>query len=233
MENNSKPFGGAYVAPWIVAQQHPDWDKVLHLGHPLSWGKKQVVHELGRPPLDIILVRKGLMCILAMSHSGDQRNIGILGPGSLVGDVSLFCGEQNHHTIRTVVPSEGVLFNKNVVMQEILPKFSTLAAYICTNIATKSYVMSTQLECSTFMSGEQKIAHFLYHLAMEQKKNSELYQQVADLSLVGISELLGMHRVTVTNEINNFKRMGILEVGAEKLRIMDTGALLHILHSSR
>ena len=233
MPTDPRPFGGAYVAPWIVFPLHPDWERVIPLGQPLHWDKKAVVHGVGRPPKDIILVRKGLLHILAMSHCGDQRNIGILGPGSLVGDVSLFCGEQNHHCVRAVVPCEGVLFNKDVLMQEILPKYSSLAAYICTNVATKCYVMSTQLECATFMSGEQKIAHFLYHLALEQAKDSQLYQQVASLSLVGISELLGMHRVTVTNEINGFKRAGILEADAGKLRITDMEALLRILHTSR
>ena len=228
-----KIFEGSYIAPWIINPLYENWHKVIPLGTRKSWAKKAVVHDIGQPADEIILILEGFLNILAQSPNGDQRNIGILGPGSILGEASLFCGVENRHVIRVVEPCCGVVFTKDVVFEHILNTFADLTLALFRNLAAKSYIMSTQLECSSFMSGRQKIAHFLLHLSWEQQDCSEIYRQISGLSLISISELLGMHRVTVTKEINTLKRMGILEKNNDRLVIADSNALLHILREGR
>lgn len=226
-------FDGAYIPPWLVSPEHEDWKKVEHLGRPMRWGRKSVVYDIGAPSSEIVLIREGLLRIIALGYNGEQRTIGILGPGSLLGESSLFCGVENQHVIRVVEPCTGVVFGKDVVFDEIISNYPSLTVCMCRNMATKSYIMSTQLECTTFMTSEQKIAHFLYHLASEQKRGTPLYQRLARLPLVTIGELLGLHRVTTTNIVNGLRREGILASDTAHLKVCDVGGLVDILHASK
>lgn len=233
MPNAERLFDGAYIPPWLVAPVHDDWERVAHLGRPMRWARKSVVYDIGAPSFEIVLIREGLLRIIALGYNGEQRTIGILGPGSILGEASLFFEVENQHVIKVVEPCSGLVFGKDVVFGEIIGKYPSLTICLCRNTAAKSYIMSTQLECTTFMTSEQKIAHFLYHLAGEQRRGTPLYHRLARLPLVTIGELLGLHRVTTTNVINGFRRAGILSPDADHLDVRDVDGLVDILYAEK
>lgn len=222
---------GCYTAPWIMTQLHVDWQTVLPLGFPKTWPKKSLVHDIADPASEVVLILEGLLTIVALGSNGGQRTIGILGPGSVLGEAAFFCDFAYRHKIRCVEPCKGVIFKRDAVLN-IIHNNNNLMLYLFRNLAMKSYMMSTQLECTTFMTCEQKIAHFLYHVAVEQQKKSWIYEIVSRRSLVTISELLGLHRVTVTKTINSFKKDGILKKDVDGIDVCDVDALLAILHAA-
>lgn len=232
MANLEEHLDGCYTAPWIMTQLHPDWYTVLSLGKEKTWPKKTLVYDIGDPAAEVVLILDGLLTIVALGSNGGQRTIGILGPGSLLGEAAFFCEFAYRHKIRCVEPCKGVVFTRKAVL-DILHHNNDLMLYLFRNLAMKSYMMSTQLECTTFMTCEQKIAHFLYHIAVEQQKKSWIYEIVSRRSLITISELLGLHRVTVTKIINNFKKDGILKKDIDGIEVCDVNALLAILHAAR
>lgn len=223
---------GCYTAPWIMTPLHEDWHGVMGLGKPGTWPKKTLVYDLEDPAKEIVLILEGLLTIVALGSNGGQRTIGILGPGAFLGEAAFFCEFAYRHRIRCVEPCRGIVFSREAVL-EIIQNNNALMLYLFRNLAMKSYMMSTQLECTTFMSCEQKIAHFLYHIAVEHQKKSWIYEIISKRSLTTISELLGLHRVTVTNIINSFKKQGILKKDIDGIEVCDVDALLHILHASR
>lgn len=223
---------GCYTAPWIMAQLHPDWHTVLSLGTYRTWPKKSMVYEIGDPAAEVVLILEGLLTIVALGSNGGQRTIGVLGPGSLLGEAAFFCEFAYRHKIHCVEPCKGVVFPRDAVLK-IMHENNNLMLYLFRNLALKSYMMSTQLECTTFMTCEQKIAHFLYHIAVEQQKKSWIYEMVSRRSLITISELLGLHRVTVTKVINNLKKDEILSKDTDGIVVRDVDALLSILHQAR
>ena len=91
-------------------------------------------------------------------------------------------------------------------------------------------MMSTQLECAAFMSGRQRVAHFLYHLAVGQEKNSWVYDLLSVLPLTAISEILGLHRVTVTKIVGELKRDGIIAID-KRVSVIKNGILLEMLQA--
>lgn len=223
---------GCYTAPWIMTPLHAEWQSVLALGTTKSWPKKTLLYDLEDPAKEIVLILDGLLTIVALGSNGGQRTIGILGPGSILGEAAFFCEFAYRHRIRCVEPCRGIIFQQDAVL-DIIKKHNGIMLYLFRNLALKSYMMSTQLECTTFMSCEQKIAHFLYHIAVEQQKQSWIYEIVSRRSLTTISELLGLHRVTVTNIMNSFKKQGILKKDVDGIDVCNVDALLHILHAPR
>lgn len=222
-------FANCYVAPWIVRPVLPAWREVFALGKRRTYKKRAIVVHMDENCDEVLFILAGFMRILAFGLQGSQRNIAILGPGSLLGEANLFCGLGNSHCIQVVEKCTAIAFSTATLRNEILPKYPELAASICENLAMKSYIMSTQLECQSFMNSSQRIAHFLYYLALEQRRLSAAWHWLRRLSLTSVAELLGMHRVTVTNAINNFRRQGILDAHSEYLVIQDYDALMFAL----
>lgn len=218
------------VPPWIMRSPFDCWDKLLPLGRPERWKRKALLYAYGDPADDLVLIRSGLVKIMASSVKGVQRSIGVLGSGSILGEAAFFYTGAYRHDICCVTECEGVLFSKSIVREHIFVKHPDLALYILQNLAAKSYMMSTQLECAAFMSGRQRLAHFLYHLAQEQEKNSWVYDLLSTLPQTTIAEILGMHRVTVTKIINELKREGILTIN-KRVRVEKGDLLLEMLQA--
>ncbi len=142
---------------------------------------------------------------------------GIQGPGGILGDAAFFQHGVYRHSIRCIVPCTGVALSRKLVQEEVLPR-QALSLYLLRNLAAKSYMMSSQLEAASFMDSEQQLAHFLWHLGQEQEKDSAVYRNMAGLSLGGLGEMLGMHRVTVTKIMSAWKKEGIV-VATPLLRV--------------
>ncbi len=216
-------------APWLMSSHADIWQKVFDLGERKQWPKKALMYDLGDPVSELVLILDGLVKIVASNWNGELRTLGILGPGSILGEAAFFADSDYRHMIFCVEPCTGISFPRETVLQKILPCYQDLSLYLFKNLAGKSYMMSTQVECIQFMSSEQYIAHFLYHLAVEQKKKSWIYGKMSSLHLTTLAEVLGMHRVTVTKVVNNLKKQGIISQKQSSLVVNDADGLMDIL----
>lgn len=215
------------VPPWLMTEDASQWDDVLAEGTLASWPRKTVIYNFDDTADEIVLLRKGLVNIVATGVSGVLRYIGILGPGSILGEAAFFHHAKYKHMITCVEDTAGYVFKKNTVEEKILPR-SDLSLYLLRNLAGKSYLMSTQLECASFMSSQQIIANYLYHLGKEQGACSWIYAKMSSLPLTTIAKMLGLHRVTVTKIINDLKKSGIINMHA-RIEINDSNALLAMI----
>lgn len=204
------------------------WDALLPEGTLVTWPAKTLIYNFNDAADAIILLRKGLIKIVATGINGVLRSIGILGPGSVLGEAAFFFHEAKYkHMIICVEDSDGYVFEKTTVEEKILTR-PALAQYLLRNLASKSYLMSTQLECASFMSSPQIIANYLFHLGKEQNAGSWVYAKMASLPLTTMAELLGLHRVTVTKIINGLKKDGIISI-RDRIEIKDADALLAMI----
>lgn len=215
------------IPPWLMSADISPWEGVLAQGTLITWPRKTNIYTFDDSANEIILLRKGLIKIVATGINGVLRNIGILGPGSILGEAAFFHEGKYKHIIICVEDSDGYVFNRTTVENVILAT-QNLALYMMRNLASKSYLMSTQLECASFMSSRQIIANYLFHLGKEQEKGSWIYTKMSLLPLTIIAELQGLHRVTVTKIINSLKKDGIINTRS-RIEIEDPDALLAIM----
>lgn len=209
------------------------WEKVLPLGEEKRWSRKKILYDFGDAVDGIILITEGMVKIVASDWNGNLRSIGILGPGSVLGEAAFFHDHAYKHMICCVESGVGMIFSRKIILEHIIPAFPDILLYIMRNLAKKSYMMSTQLECVSFLACEQLIALFLYHLGVEQEKDSRIYLKLAASSLITVGELLGMHRVTVTRIVNAFKREGLISLASGKIHINDMAALVRVIYSTK
>ncbi|MTJ81390.1 MAG: Crp/Fnr family transcriptional regulator [Telmatospirillum sp.] len=213
------------IVPWIESKNQEIWDKALHLGRKVVWKNKSVVQAPDDEVNSIYLIRQGVIKVAAASSEGLQRTLWLMGPGSILGEASLFSNRRNSHHISAMEECVAYEFSKQVVVGEILVRYPDLAEALLTNLANKSYIMSTQVEESAFLSVPQRLGRFLYGLCLARNSRH------LPLSHAVIAELLGLHRVTVSNTVSALKRTGLLEDHTHEIVVADINALAAFLIS--
>jgi CRP-like cAMP-binding protein len=211
------------IIPWMEVKDQAIWDKALPLGHKVVWKNKSVIQMPEDEVTSIFLIRQGVIKVAAASSEGLQRTLWLMGPGSILGEAALFAHRNNSHHISAMEDCIAYEFSKQVVVGEILVRYPDLAEALLTNLATKSYIMSTQVEESAFLTAAQRLGRFLYGLCLARNSRH------LPLSHGVIAELLGLHRVTVSNTISALKRSGLLEEHTHEIVVVDINALAAFL----
>lgn len=213
------------IVPWMEFQNQDRWQKALPLGRKVIWKGKTSIQRPGDDVTSIFLIREGTIKVSATSAEGVQRTLWFMGPGSILGEAALFAGQKNTHYIDAVEDCVAYEFSRGVVVDRLLVDHPDLGEALLTNLATKSYIMSTQVEESTFLSAYRRICRFIYGLCLS--RNS---RQIS-LPHSVIAELLGLHRVTVSNAIGDLKRRGLLEERGHQLVVADVEAIGAIINA--
>ena len=213
------------IVPWMEFQNQGRWEKALHLGRKVIWKGKTCIQRPGDDVTSIFLIREGTIKVSATSAEGVQRTLWFMGPGSILGEAALFAGQKNTHYIDAVEDSVAYEFSRSNVVERLLVDHPDLGEALLTNLATKSYIMSTQIEESTFLSAYRRICRFIYGLCLSRNT-----RQIT-LSHSEIAELLGLHRVTVSNAIGDLTRRGLLQESGHDLVVADVEAVGAIINS--
>lgn len=213
------------IVPWMEFQNQDMWEKALHLGRKVIWKGKSCIQRPGDDVTSIFLIREGVIKVSATSAEGVQRTLWFMGPGSILGEAALFAGQKNAHYIDTVEDCVAYEFSRSNVVERLLVDHPDLGEALLTNLATKSYIMSTQVEESTFLSAYRRICRFFYGLCLSRNSRQ------IPLSHSVIADLLGLHRVTVSNAIGDLKRRGLLEERGHDLVVADIEAIADFINS--
>lgn len=205
--------------PWLVFDNLSIWDKVLHLGRRVSWPSGRRVCGPGDPAKSIFLIRSGLVKVSAISREGVQRTLWLMGPGSVLGEAALFSNKPYRHDISVVDAGEAYEFPERAVTRDLLQSHPDLSRQLLINIAAKSYIGSSQIEDAVFLSGPQRVARLLCGLSQVHRSAS------LPVSHAAIAEMLGIHRVTVSNTISLFKRAGFLDETTQGIKVVDPAGM--------
>ena len=191
--------------PWLFFEDQSAWDAVLPLGREVFWPRKAIVRHPGDDANSIFLIRSGTLKVAAGSCDGLQRTLWFMGAGSLLGEAAMFSGKPYQHYVTAVEDSAAVEFAQDVVLDHILGRHPELSRLLLVNLAAKSYITSTQVEDVAFLTAPQRIGRFLFGFS-QARDSLQL-----PLTHTTIAELLGIHRVTVSNALGAFRRIGILD----------------------
>lgn len=220
MVSKTKEFEASIDTPWVVFDTLSIWDEVLPLGRRVVWTRGDRIRGPGDPAHSIFLIRSGLIKVSAVSREGVQRTLWLMGAGSVLGEAALFSGKPYRHEISVLESGEAWEFSEQVLMQELLEKHPALSRQLLMNIAAKSYIGSSQVEDAVFLNGPQRVARLLYGL--------DQVRQTAGLpvSHAAMAEMLGLHRVTVSNAIGLLRRAGFLDETTHGIRVIDPAGLV-------
>ncbi len=207
------------IVPWIVFRDQSCWDAVLYLGRKVAWKAGAVIQRPEDEVAGIFLLRSGTIKVAAASPGGLQRTLWLMGEGSVLGEAALFGRHPYMHEIVALEDCAAVEFPRAVVMDTLLAHHPKVSAALLSNMAAKCYIMSTQVEDTTFLSAAQRLGRFLYGVCLTRGT-----RRIA-LSHATIAELLGLHRVTVSNTVSALRRAGLIEDRTHDIVVADIARL--------
>jgi len=227
MNMHSAEFDHCPIVPWIEFKDQTCWDDVLNLGRKITFKSKTVIQRPDNEVNSIFLLRSGMIKVAAASREGLQRTLWLMGPGSVLGEAAMFGHHPYMHHITAMEDCVGYEFSKKTVIEQLLPHFPAISVALLSNIASKCYIMSSQIEDSTFLSVPQRLGRFFYGLCLARNSRH------LPLSHATIADLLGIHRVTVSNTVSALKRTGLLQDDTHEIIITDINALAAFLIEDR
>ncbi len=223
MDAQSTEFDHSPIVPWVEFKDQSGWDKVLHLGRKVNWKNKQVIQSPEDEVPSVFLIRSGMIKVAAASREGLQRTLWLMGPGSILGEAAMFNDKPYLHHVTAMENCVAYEFSRKVVLDQIIVNYPDLSKALLANLAAKCYIMSTQVEESVFLSVPQRLGRFLYGLCIARNSRH------LPLSHATIADLLGIHRVTVSNTVSALKRAGLLDEHTHDIVVTDINALAAFL----
>lgn len=220
MISKTKEFEASIDVPWVVFDNLSIWDEVLPLGRRIVWTRGERIRDPGDPAHSVFLIRSGLIKVSAVSQEGVQRTLWLQGAGSVLGEAALLSGKPYRHEISALERVEAHEFPASVIMRDLFEKHPALSRQLLVNIAAKSYIGSSQVEDAVFLNGPQRVARLLYGLDRLHRSAS------LPVSHREIAEMLGLHRVTVSNAIGLLRRAGLLDETTHGIRVADPAGLV-------
>ncbi len=207
------------IVPWITFRDQSCWEEVLHLGRKVAWKAGTVIQRPEDRVSGIFLLRSGTIRVAAASAGGLQRTLWLMGEGSVLGEAAMFGQHPYMHEIVALETCAAVEFSRATVMETLLAHHPQVSAALLSNMAAKCYIMSTQVEDTAFLSAPQRLGRFLHAVCLTRASRR------IPLSHAAIADLLGLHRVTVSNAVSAMRRAGLLEASTHDIVVADVGRL--------
>lgn len=211
------------IVPWITFRDQGCWEGVLHLGRKVEWRAGDVIQRPEDEVSGIFLLRSGTIKVAAASPGGLQRTLWLMGKGSVLGEAAMFGRHPYMHEIVAIEDCTAIEFSRATVMEMLLPHHPAVSAALLSNMAAKCYIMSTQVEDTTFLSAAQRLGRFLYGVCLARGSRH------VPLSHATIADLLGLHRVTVSNTVSALRRAGLLQHHTHDIVVADIGRLARFI----
>jgi CRP-like cAMP-binding protein len=153
------------------------------------------------------LVEEGLVKVVIASHSGGERILAVLGPGAIVGEMSIIDGRPRSASVVTVRPA-ALKFLSCAAFEEFTNKYPEVYKYLVKLLASRLREANAVIAAGTFLSLKGRVARTLLELAegFGQDVGSGrvvIHQKIGQSDLAAMA---GVARANVSRIINEWKR---------------------------
>jgi len=183
--------------------------------------KGAILFREGELPRGVCIVLAGRVKKSITSAQGRTLVIGFYGPGSVVGLEANILGRAYMITAQTVQRTEALILPRGELIQE-MQRNATAAWHVAQLLAENSCFLIGKLGSMELSeSAPQMVARCF--LGWGESENG---QRVSlDISQEMIAQMLGLSRETVSRQLTQFRRAGVLEWNRTSFVIRDRDAL--------
>ncbi len=156
-------------------------------------------------------LKKGQVKIFVSSENGTEKTLAIYKEQMLFGEAAFFAGHPRTTNAIATKESEVLVISKENILQCFGEK-PMLAWSIMSSLSQTVRLLSMQINEMSFLSAKKRLLQFLIS---EYEKG----QGVISHTQEEIGALMGVSRVTISRELRELKKAGILEIHYGKLKI--------------
>lgn len=186
------------------------WWQAYHLGERLNVSKGAVVVAGGSISDALYVVEQGELWLFRTMLNGREKRLMRIGPGSVIGEVSLFDGVTNLSSIAAGKASVLYRFSKECVYKVLVPQYPDIALCLLRSLARKTRLFANQSVTLSVRELPLRICRFLRLQASMLPDGTMDRRIVPELNQQELASLLGVHRVTLNKALRDLERDGVI-----------------------
>lgn len=203
-----------YDNPWFT-------EEMLNLLSELAvtrvyWDKEIIYYQEEKADWCYYL-KKGKVRIFVASEDGQEKTLAVYRSQTLFGEAAFLDGQPRTTTAVALSESEVLVIGKEHVLQ-CFREQPSLAWSIMSSLSQTIRMLSTQINQITFLSARERLIQFL--IGEYEKGYLEISHTQEE-----IGAFIGSSRVTISRELNELKRKGILAIHYGKIQIVSVEEL--------
>jgi CRP/FNR family cyclic AMP-dependent transcriptional regulator len=179
----------------------------------------------GDPGDGCYCIQTGLVKIVVASQQGEERIISLLGPGAIVGELSIIDGEPRSASVFAV--SECALsFVSRARFEKFTETHPELMSYLVRTLALRLRKADDALAATTFLSVKGRLARALLNLAeyTGEKKGGRIELRLK-ISQGDLAAMAGVARENVSRTMSDWRKRDIVTRSSDYFCILDPAAL--------
>ena len=210
-----------------MAVKHPDntefpleiWRPFLQKRPVVRCSPGYMIYLQGTDPTCFYFLKEGRVKSFMQSEDGAERVLTVYESGSLLGEAAFFDGLPRMSSAIALSPCHLVPIDRELVSQQFAAN-PALAMSMIEYLARKVRMLSDHLDHMAFRPAKWRLAEHILSLSPAGdfvKCNQE-----------EIASAISTSRVTVSRILNELAREGLVELGYQKVKILDREQLLKI-----
>ena len=173
-------------------------------------------------------IQSGGIKLSALSKTGKEAVVAMLGPGDFFGEGCLAGQELRMGSATAITPSAILRIDKGH-MAQLLHKQHSMSDRFISHILTRNIRIEEDLIDQLFNSSEKRLARALLLLA-RYGKQAKPTRVVPQLSKETLAEMIGTTRSRVNFFLNKFRKLGFIEYEGELPIRINNSLLSVVLH---
>lgn len=169
----------------------------------------------------VYLIKEGRVKIYKLSPEGKELTLAILEPGEIFGEMALI-DEGPRDTIAETLDDALLCVIRRRDFELLLKKKPELALRVTKLIGVRRREIKNQLENLVFRSAPSRLALLLMALAEKHGvRDSQGIIVNVKLSQQELANLIGTARETTSALLNEFKRLGLIDIQSRRIKVLD------------
>jgi CRP/FNR family transcriptional regulator, cyclic AMP receptor protein len=185
----------------------------------------ETLFRAGDPGDGCYRIQTGLVKIVVASKQGEERIISLLGPGAIVGELSIIDGEPRSASVFAVSDC-ALSFVSRAKFEKFAEAHPELTSYLVRTLALRLRKADDALAATTFLTVKGRLARALLILAEyageEANGRIELRHKVSQGDLAAMA---GVARENVSRTMSDWRKRDIVTRSSDYLCIIDPAAL--------
>jgi CRP/FNR family transcriptional regulator, cyclic AMP receptor protein len=185
----------------------------------------EALFRAGDPGDGCYRIQTGLVKIVVASRQGEERIISLLGPGAIVGELSIIDGEPRSASVFAV--SDCVLsFVSRAKFEKFTEAHPELTSYLVRTLALRLRKADDALAATTFLSVKGRLARALLILAeYAGEENNGRIELQHKISQGDLAAMAGVARENVSRTMSDWRKRDIVTRSSDYYCIIDPKAL--------
>ncbi|SMP43487.1 cAMP-binding domain of CRP or a regulatory subunit of cAMP-dependent protein kinases [Neorhodopirellula lusitana] len=178
----------------------------------------------------VFLLASGLVKVCNLTNDGKQSILAFVEPGEMFGELAIFESEQRDEYVEAVEKSTVVMIPASE-LQELMAANHDVSIALTRMIGLRRHRVERRLKNLLFLSNRDRLVHLLLDLAEQFGiRDTDGIRLRIKLAHQEIANLMGSTRETVTILLGQLKSEGMVDVGRQRIVLVQAEQLAMSVH---